>query len=195
MDAFIEPTTAEPKTNTKAKRVVRKKAAVADETVPATKPRSRKNTKVSLDVTVAPPLPAPPVIEVTVSTPLLEDGNWPDDGPRLIRYRDPYLDLLMPFFIPGHKYVCLQIEEGTGKKDNVHPAFFQVTLEGGGWTEDERLPVRFVKHEMRTGEAEGKTAMFVTPRWEETWTETMLPLRCVGNCMPFDENRRYWFYQ
>jgi hypothetical protein len=197
MDAFIEHNNTTTATATKAKRVVRKTAAAAtDETaVAAAKPaRSKKNTTVSLDVTAPAPPPAPSVIEMTVPSSVVqkEGETWPDDGPRMIRYRDPYLDLLMPFFIPGHKYVGLQVTEDGGQDSA--PAFFQVTLEGGGWTEDERLPVRFVKHETRTGEAEGKTATLVTPRWEDTWTESMLPLRCIGNCMPFDENRTYWFY-
>jgi len=109
--------------------------------------------------------------------------EFPEEGPNLVSSLPDFLSILLSFFIEGHKYVALQeLEEGV-----IVPAFFLLKKRNkeGGEMEGE-----FVKHK-NTVDEQGR--IHVEPLWEEKWLDKKIENNVVWNCMPFDENRDYYY--
>jgi len=95
-----------------------------------------------------------------------------------------FIKIFKTFFIKNHKYVVLQeCENG-----EIHPAFF--TVVNGEWDPD--LIIQYVKHETTVLE----DGMFhVVPQWDQLWTVGTMDETVVLNCLPFDEERKYYYEQ
>jgi hypothetical protein len=72
------------------------------------------------------------------------------------------------------------------KGDLVKPVFFQVQ---GEWDEG-KLDCRFVFHK----ETIDKDEIHVKPDWDSTWLEMSIGTDVIWNCLPFDENRDYFYF-
>ena len=111
--------------------------------------------------------------------------EFPEEGPNLVSSLPDFLSVLLSFFIEGHKYVALQELE----EEVIVPVFFILKKRNkeGGEMEGE-----FVKHK-NTLDDEGK--IHVEPLWQEKWLDKKIENNVVWNCMPFDENRDYYYIQ
>jgi len=106
---------------------------------------------------------------------------FPIEGPDLV-----CLDidrLLSLYYIKNHRYIGLRSIE-----DETHPVFF--ILLSSEWDENSQIPCQFVKHNTWEDEEEN---YHVEPIWTELWKIGMLDKKFIYNCIPFDEDRDYYY--
>jgi len=109
--------------------------------------------------------------------------EFPENGPKLVTSIPEFLSILLSFFVVGHKYVALQeLENGV-----IVPSFFILL---GKQERETELECQFVKHKNREDE---QRQIHVEPVWEELWIKKTILSNVVWNCIPFDENRDYYY--
>lgn len=120
-------------------------------------------------------------VELKMKERKMISNMFPIEGPDLICLEIDRLISL--YYIKNHKYIGLRTIG-----DETHPVFF--ILLSSEWDENSQIPCQFVKH--ITWE-DDKGDYHVKPEWTELWKIGMLDKKFIYNCIPFDEDRDYYY--